>query len=194
LYYYDVEDGTCKNGQPGGFGTISGSGALVASYSVPSPSNPDGFNFSRGIILSGSLPAGTDGVTPSMAFGFTAPMAEGSFEIDSTCRNPGGHLLFVAAAGGGGILPSFTKGVVDVAPCACPGQGDADYSGEFGVLDFGWIVAILFEGAPDPHDPFCPATRSDLDCDGFTTAVDLGWMIDYFWAGGPPPCNPCSDL
>ncbi len=190
---YDNEDGSCKNGQPGGFGTITVLGTGANYLAHPAPSDPDGFLFSRGKVLTGELPPGADGATPSMAFDFTAPMVTGSFEIDTTCKNPGGHLTFVESSGSG-VLPNFTKGVIDVVPCDCPSQADLDSSGEATTPDFGYLVFTLFAGWPEIQDPVCPTTRSDLDCDGFTTVSDLTVLINYFWAGGPPPCNPCSDM
>jgi len=192
LSIYDQEDGACKNGQPGGFGTVTivGSGTFEPVVH-PSPDNPDGFNFSRIRIVDPALPPGSDGVVPSIALAFTAPMASGMFEIDSTCRDPSCHLLF-AQYPTGAILPVFTKGVIKVAECDCSTPGDLDENGFASTMDLGLFLEALFFGGLDPRAPVCPTTRSDLDCDGFLTALDLGIMVDYFWAGGPPPCDPCD--
>jgi hypothetical protein len=193
LAIYDNEDGTCKYGQPGGFGTITVSGAGLTYNEHPSPSSPDGFGITRNRMNFEDLPAGTDGVVPSIAFSVTAPMTAGMFEIDSTCRDPACHLLFDTPYGY--VLPvTFTKGIISVIPCDCPYQGDYDHTGWCNSADMALLIDILFKGVADTQDPSCPATRSDMDCDGFATPMDLAYMIDYLWDGGPWPCNPCSDL
>jgi hypothetical protein len=194
LFIYDQENGTCNNEGAGGFATMtySGSGSPLR-VEHPSPSNPDCFWFVRQKLFDPSLPPGSDGAGPSIALGFTAPMAQGSFEIDTTCREPGGHLLFWTDASEG-ILPAFTKGIIEVVPCDCPSQGDLDDDKSESATDLGFIIDVLFCGGLDPNDPACPATRCDLDCDGFATALDLSVMIDFIWVGGAPPCDPCDAL
>lgn len=103
LNEYDTEDGVCKSGSSGGFGTIGTVG----------PSNPDAFLFLRQRIYSGTLPAGTDGVTPSIRIDVTTGGADGYFEIDTTCTNPANHLMFVNEISQL-IIPSFTPGVITV--------------------------------------------------------------------------------
>jgi len=190
---YDNEDGNCKEGQPGGFGTITVAGSGLTYNEHPNPSNPDGIAFGRGRAQFADLPAGSDGATPSMEIGVTAPLVAGTFEIDSTCRDPACHLLVLTSQGY--ALPMvFTKGTIDVIPCDCPYQGDYDRSGFCSSADCGLLIDILFAGAPDVQDPVCPAPRSDMDCDGFTTPMDLAYMIDYLWAGGSHPCDPCTEM
>lgn len=189
---YDNEDGNCKAGQPGGFSTItisSGSNRVVH----PSPSDPDGFGLTRQLLFGPALPPGADGTTPSIAFDFTAPLTTGSFEIDSTCRDPAGHLTFVTTVNEA-IVPAFTKGTIDVVECDCPHQGDFDADGFLTALDVGALIDVLFAGRTDVRDPGCPSTRADFDCDGFATAMDLGVFIDHLFAGGSLPCDPCYGL
>ena len=189
LHIYDEEDGTCKAGQPGGFGTVTVNGIQTVEH--PSPSNPDGFGFVRQTLFGNNLPAGSDGAVPSMAFGFTAPMVQGSFEIDTTCNGTSCHLLFSTDASEG-ISPVFTKGIIDVVPCDCPSQADIEPDGYITALDLSACVDILFAGSPDIQDQGCPSPRFDFDCDGFSTALDLSSLIDHLFAGSPATGNPCD--
>jgi len=106
LQTYPSQNGTCKQGQAGGFGTIGPADFI----------SPDGVLFSRGRLSSSEdLPAGTDGNpgsgTPSISIALTTNSSTGSFEIDTTCADPANHLYFLSTASTG-IVPSFTKGVI----------------------------------------------------------------------------------
>jgi hypothetical protein len=154
LNYYDSEDGTCKQGQPGGFGTIDGGGSNLMNVVVPSPSDPDAFLFSRNIITGGNLVAGDDGYpggTPSMRINFTCPAGGpyGEFIIDTTCVNPAGHLLYILNAGIADPTLTFTAGTIDCTSNPCP---SGSYPGAAGVI--GTPLSVFPTGVSDPEaDP-----------------------------------------
>ena len=182
---YANEDGTCKQSQPGGFGTVSfsdgGPNPVVAS--------PEGVLFARQRMFSPDLLPGTD-ATGSFVLTLDVTSVNGTFEIDSTCANPSNHVLFADLANLT-IIPSFTKGIINIG-CQCPFQTDFDADGFLSALDLNNLADLLFAGQTDIQDPNCPKPRSDCDCDGFPTVLDLGWLVDHLYAGGPAPCQPCS--
>lgn len=105
---YLNQDGTCKDGKPGGFGTI-------ASYDTTAhdvPGSPVGILFSRQRLLGDDLPAGAD-ATGSFLMTVNATSTAGRFEVDTTCVNPSNHLLFVKS-NATGLVPSFTKGTITI--------------------------------------------------------------------------------
>jgi hypothetical protein len=71
----------------------------------------------------GSDPAGRDNA--SFLFRFDVNSSPGTFEIDTSCRTPGNHVLFVDASGNP-IAPSFTKGTVTIISNDSDGDGWAD--------------------------------------------------------------------
>jgi hypothetical protein len=198
LNYYDNEDGTCKDGQPGGFGTISGGGSGLPNVIIPSPSDPDAFLFSRSYIVPPAWPAGDDGFpdgTPSIRVNFTCPSGietAGDFLIDTTCVNPAGHTLFVLTSGTADPNLSFTAGTITCEPCDCQYQGDYDADGFITPTDLSAMIDILYAGSPDVQDAGCPRSRTDLNCDGFPMSLDLAIMVDHLYADGPGPCDPCA--
>ena len=123
LNAYDNEDGTCKQGQAGGFGTITipGGDADIATFATPS--DPDAFLFSRSKIVGANFAAGDDGSSPSIRILYTCPSplaAVANFIIDTTCSNPANHLLFVLAAGVPDGNVTFTGGTIECLPNVCP--------------------------------------------------------------------------
>lgn len=82
-------------------------------------------------------------------------------------------------------------GIGNVCDCDCNYQNDFDEDGYITAIDLARLIDVLFAGAPDLRDPFCPVPRGDDDCDGFTTAMDLALKIDHIFAGGRGPCAPC---
>lgn len=179
---YDTEDGTCKSGAPGGFG----------SPGVVGLTSPDAYKFTRLRISGPDWPPGDDSGIPSMTIAFNAPAAAGFFEIDTTCVDPSGHLAFINTDGQTLDGVTFAKGVIGVSPCACPNQSDFDEDGFNSALDLAALIDILFASNPDLQDASCPSPRGDFDCDGFSTALDLSGLIDYLFAGGAEPCDPCA--
>lgn len=76
--------------------------------------------------------------------------------------------------------------------CDCPLQCDFDGGGALDAVDLAGEIDIVFFGAADVVDPFCPTGRADFNADGAVDAVDLAFLIDHVFFGGPPPGNPCS--
>ncbi|MBI5868943.1 MAG: thrombospondin type 3 repeat-containing protein, partial [candidate division Zixibacteria bacterium] len=116
---YATENGSCKNGLAGGFGTITYSGGGTH----PVAASPEGLMFVR-VRLPGFSPpllAGSD-VTGSFILTVNATGILGTLEVDSTCTNPSNHLQFVDDATSSGFLPAFTKGVITI-------DNDADGDG-----------------------------------------------------------------
>jgi hypothetical protein len=181
-YTYPVEDGTCMNGQPGGFGSIA-----PLDYV-----SPDGVMFSRvGMPGLDDLAPGAD-VTGSMILTVDLTATPGQFEIDTTCMDPGYHIQFGEVPSGLPVTPEFGKGVITISSCSCPNQSDIEPDGFITPLDLAAIIDILFASATDIQDPNCPSPRFDFDCDSFTTPLDLSGIIDYLYVSGPGPCDPCA--
>jgi len=147
LNVYDNEDGSCKQGQPGGFGTITEGGANQASVTLASPDDPDAFLFARSAIIVGNLPAGNDGGTPSIRLSVTCPngVADGAtFLIDTTCSAPANHLLMVS---GGVPLPmTFTAGTITCLQNQCPVASASDISATVGSAANNTVTAVDAEG------------------------------------------------
>ena len=193
---YDNEDGTCKQNQPGGFGTITYPGPGADMTTITTPSDPDALLFNRTAIVGPHLPPGTDfpigSVPPSIIIDVTVAATLGTFEIDTTCVNPASHILIARFDGQPSTPLVFDKGLITVIDCVCAFQGDLNQDGERTNTDLALLIDLLFvgvhQGTPELS---CPAGSNDLDCDGFPTAMDLGYLVDHLFAGGPEPCNPC---
>lgn len=106
---YADENGNCKAGQPGGFGTI----AFSDGASHPVAGAPEGILMVRGKIFGSALPPGSD-VTGSFGLIVDVTMSQGQFEIDTTCANPANHFLFVEDGTNRPILPVLTKGTIAI--------------------------------------------------------------------------------
>jgi hypothetical protein len=105
---YANEDGSCKSGLPGGFGTIT----FADTLAHPVAASPFGMLFMRGRIFGGDLPAGAD-VTGSMLMTVDVTGVDGTFEIDTTCTNPANHPLF-DFTDPGSVAPAFTPAVITI--------------------------------------------------------------------------------
>lgn len=105
---YPAEDGTCQGGA-GGFATASFSDTLPH----PVSSSPVGLLMFRNKIFSDSLDVGADAVG-SIRLVIDVNSMQGQFEIDTTCMDPSNHLFLVRASGGGGAVPDFTKGIINI--------------------------------------------------------------------------------
>lgn len=186
---YDNEDGACKEGAVGGFGTIT---YLNDTTSHPVTKAPLAFMLVRVRITGTNLLPGND-ATGSIVFSLTLNGEPGCFYIDTTCTNPYNHLDF-QANDRTHIVPTFQSGHVCIqeTSCVCPYQSDINEDGFSDALDLAEVIDLLFSGAPDIRDPSCSSTRADFDCDGFSTALDLGDLIDHLFAGGAGPCDPCA--
>jgi len=148
--FYQIEDGTCKGGNPGGFATLAFSDTMVHPIAGP----PLGILLSRVRLFGATLAPGSDAVG---SFIFTADLNsnQGYFEIDTTCVNPANHLLYIDASNNNSIAPDFTKGLFAIGnpPIA---------------RDTSWSVAE--DGSKNVA--FLPAY--DLDLDPLTFAITDG--------------------
>lgn len=106
---YDTEDGSCKGGAPGGFGTA------VFSDTLPHPvsSSPVAFLLFRSKIFSDTLGTGADAVG-SIRMVVDLNANQGQFIVDTTCADPANHLLFVDGSTNTPIPPVFTMGVFNI--------------------------------------------------------------------------------
>lgn len=105
---YFSMDGACKDGTPGGFGTIAASDTLAHNV----PGSPVGVLFSRQRLIADNLPIGAD-QTGSFLMTVDVATTAGRFEIDTTCVNPSNHLLFVKPDVTS-LIPSFSKGEITI--------------------------------------------------------------------------------
>lgn len=181
---YANEDGvTCKVDRPGGLRIVSAVNGI----------SPDGARFSLGKIFptDPSLQPGADPSTGSLQLLMTVNNTVGRFEVDTTCCDPGCHLVFVQDPTAN-IFPQFTKGIITIAPCDCPSQGDVNGDGVIDVFDVIGIIGIAFSGDADPQDPECPRTRGDVNSDGVTDVFDVIYLIATAFSGGAGPIDPCG--
>ena len=184
---YDDEDGACKEGTAGGFGTIT---YLNDTTSHPVSDAPLAFMLVRVRVMGPNLPPGSD-ATGSIVFSLTLNNKPGCFYIDTTCTNPYNHLDF-QANDRTHIVPTFRSGQVCIqSSCACSYQSDLNEDGYLDALDLAEVIDLLFAGGADTRDPACSSTRADFDCDGYSTPLDLALLIDHLFAGGEAPCEPC---
>jgi len=105
--HYATANGGCK---PGGFGTVTFSDGL----SHPVVASPEGAWFYRGSSMSSdSLTIGSD-ASGSLILNVTVTSTLGTFEIDTTCTDPG-NILYFYGQGENFFIPSFTKGTITIA-------------------------------------------------------------------------------
>jgi hypothetical protein len=104
---YASEDGTCKQGKPGGFQLIT---LPSDTLGHPVVDSPEGVFFSRSAFFGNSLPFGAD-TSGSMVLTVNVTDTPGEFEIDTTCVDPANHLIFSSLTGTP-IYPRFTKGII----------------------------------------------------------------------------------
>jgi hypothetical protein len=91
-------------------------------------------------------------------------------------------------------------GVITLADCDCPQQGDvapALEGGGFGdgfidVFDVIGVIGIAFSEGLDIQDPQCPTTRGDVNNDGVVDVFDVIYIIATAFSEGPNPVNPCG--
>lgn len=186
--WYTTEDGNCKSGQPGGFGTLTETDGSFAGPFV-SPQAVEFSALSLGPI--GALPPGSD-VTGSMVLTFDVTATPGDFEIDTTCVDPAGHLAFVQVPTAN-VVPNFLKGTISIMDCPCWGV-DLDHNDLLDAVDiareidcvfFGGICGSIYIG------PNCPVWLGDFDGDTVPDATDLALLIDHVFFGGSGPFDPC---
>jgi hypothetical protein len=150
---YNNADGACR---PSGFGTPGPLG----------PSSPDAILFVR--QGPDPVPSGSDGDTPSIEIGFTAPLTEGQFEIDTTCIDPCHHLLFTEPGGAYltiPFVPAFTKGTITVGTVpACDNSTCDRYFLACPKGDIAFEVELL-DGGGTPMVGYSAVQLDFSDCD-----------------------------
>ncbi|MBI3873288.1 MAG: hypothetical protein HY304_09460, partial [candidate division Zixibacteria bacterium] len=144
-----------------------------------------------GPLGAGQDPPSSDSASCYLVFDVTN--IPGQFEIDTCCA--WGHLSF-----GGGIVPSFTKGVITIR-CDCSCHADPDCNGVTDIVDVIQTIDRAFRGAETIDDPSCAAHgasvdgRTDVNCSGATDLVDVVLMIRVAVRGEDPAsvfCNACG--
>jgi hypothetical protein len=185
---YAEPDGTCKSPLPGGFGT--GKSFDTLSHTVTA--SPEGVSMMRLGITSPTLAPGSD-VAGSILLIADVTLAEGVFEVDTSCVNPDNHLMWIDHLTGNPLLPTFEKGYTTIAStCDCPKQGDINGDGVIDVFDVIDVIGIAFSGGTDPKDPDCPTTRGDVDNNSVSDVFDVIYLIATAFSGGANPVNPCG--
>ena len=124
---------------------------------------------------------------------FDVSVAPGQFEIDTCCVRPAIHLAYVDF-NTSTLRPSFTKGVVTIAPCSCPCAADPVCDGVYDINDVSTLVDVAFRGEPDTSDSTCSVSRTDVNADGQTDVTDVVKLIFVAFLGQPPETyfvNPC---
>ncbi|MBD3297791.1 MAG: tandem-95 repeat protein [candidate division Zixibacteria bacterium] len=106
---YAAEDGSCKGGQPGGFGTFTFDDTLAHVIT----SMPVGLLYVRNSLFQPPLPPGTD-ATGSLNMIVDVNAGPGQFEVDTTCTDPANHLSYIRNSDGVSMTPSFTKGLFTI--------------------------------------------------------------------------------
>ncbi len=117
----------------------------------------------------------------------------GVFEIDTACWTPANSIGF-AQANGGLIVPSFTKGVIELV-CECNCHADIVCDGVSDILDVVNTVDVIFRGESFVAQPMCPFVQVDVNCDGVTNIQDVVIVIEVAFRGGDPNalyCDPCD--
>ncbi|MBI5866987.1 MAG: PKD domain-containing protein [candidate division Zixibacteria bacterium] len=109
LNQYASGEGSCKSGNAGGYSTI----AFNDGESHPVTASPMAVLFAQGWLFGGGFAAGSD-VSGSLVMTVDVNSTPGIIEIDTTCTNPGNHLLFVPLSTYTPVLPTFAKGLISV--------------------------------------------------------------------------------
>lgn len=178
-------------------GTYDSNEVLQPSVSYVSPAG-----FLWGTLACGEycLPPGDDGLpgtgTPSLIISIGVTGIPGTFEIDTCCVAPGNHLSMIDCDGDSVFTPSFTKGVVSIAPCDCPALNDPNHNGiPFEVGDWVRMTYLAFGGEPGAITPTCPCLDGDVDCNGVIDVVDLIRMVHVISGqdDGSGTCTPTAD-
>jgi outer membrane protein assembly factor BamB len=194
---YELENGTCKQGNPGGYGTIIGGGGF--GVDLPVGSMPQGFLFSMNKIFSPELPAGDDVIGSFVLIVDIGPDV-GTMVVDTTCANPANHLLFVKSAGEG-VYPTFGGGVITVVDACCgfydsenrSGNVDHDPDNFKDISDILMLARYSLLGGDTP--PCLAEANTDGDPDCFTDISDILRLARYSLQGGEAPafCLPACE-
>jgi hypothetical protein len=197
--FLESDSGGCRWFNPPdtafGFRPVAWSDTL----SHPVSHSPAGVLFARGIFMPSDpvLPPDTDGLVPSLRLVVDIANSSGVFEIDTTCTTMSNHLVYAPSPYtpfSNGIVPSFTRGVVEVLACDCARHGDVHSDLVYDVLDVLALIDYAFSNGTQPQvDPACPhIDRGDVNCDGVDDIFDIVHLIDTVFSEGPGPCNPCA--
>jgi hypothetical protein len=162
--------------------------------------SPAGFLWGTLACGANCLPPGDDGPpgtgNPSLIVSFGVTGVPGSFEIDTCCIAPGNHLSMIDCDGDSVFSPTFTKGVVTIAPCDCPALNDANHNGiPFEIGDWVRMTYLAFGGEPSTITPTCRCSDGDVDCNGLIDVVDLVRMVHVISGqdDGSGMCAPTAD-
>jgi hypothetical protein len=184
---YESEDGTCKGGAAGGFGTIDAT-LSGNTTTINTPGDPDAFLFARNRQTGANMPVGDDAASgnPSALIHFTCPGDVGDFTIDTTCVNPAGHFLMINDAGGAIATAVFIPAVIECNANQCPTGSYADVSGTVGTpmsnpvinpddvegdaIEY-FMVSSL--GAVDQNTGLWTYTPTCGDLAGFTVEIEI---------------------
>ena len=184
-----VKDSVCSSGDSAAYGDISFDGVGV---SHPVGASPEGAMFVRTRWSAGDLQPGAD-VTPSMYLTVDVTSTLGTFEIDTTCMVPNNHLMFAKnCPDATPEIPKFKKGVVTIAACDCPNQGDLAQNGFIDINDVLQLIRIAFSNGTDIQDPTCPKTRANVNNTGVVNSSDVSYIQNYVFNNGPNPVDPCG--
>lgn len=189
VHQYALADGQCGGSGGTGYATISSFNDQIISYPVTGPS--------WGVLVAGvwmgflgsALAPGSDS-QGSIQLTMSVANTTGSFEIDTACTDPANHLLFVKSTWEV-MVPSFTKGTIEVVNCLCPFQGDVDGNGIMDVFDIISMLHVVFESGPAIQDPGCPTARVDYNFDRVFDVFDVIALIEGVFSSGAPPVDPC---
>lgn len=162
--------------------------------------SPSGFLWGTLACDANCLPPGDDGLpgigNPSLILSFGVTGVPGTFEIDTCCVAPGNHLSMIDCDGDSVFSPSFTKGVVTIAPCDCPALNDPNHNGiPFEIGDWVRMTYLAFGGESSETTPTCPCSDGDVDCNGLIDVVDLVRMVHVISGqdDGSGVCVPTAD-
>ena len=191
---YPDADGTCG---PVGFVTSASNDTLKHAVAT----SPEGALFvAVGLMANSTLPPGSD-ATGSLILNLDVTGTAGTFEVDTACTDPAGHLLF-SNASGTDVTPQFTKGIVTIvandppvavcsdatvtteAGCTAPASIDA------GSFDPDGDPITVVQTPPGPYPLGATLVRLDVYdinaghdwCEATVTVVD-----------GTPPIITCPD-
>ena len=171
---------------------ISPDAAIYAATSTGNPSLGDPVS-----LLPGSDPSHRD--SASWMFLFSVNSSYGTFEIDTACDCPSGHLSGTDIDTN--LVPfTFAKGIISIdagCHCFCHGNPAVCAGGTIDILDVAYVVDVAFRGAAAITDPSatCPREDTDLDCDGTTSIIDVAKIVNVAFRGanaGKTFCDPCG--
>ncbi len=119
---------------------------------------------------------------------YTMYLCDGDWTIIPPCCLPDVNdadsaLVTIAEA------PSDTTKTVDFvySTGCCLLRGDVEHSGAINIADLTYLVAVLFQGGPEPP---C-FEESDVDSSGDRNVSDLTYLVAKLFQGGPDPL-PCN--